>query len=212
MRLNALLLAVAVVTGCSDQTPSRMTVPADTVIVNTTLIEPLDVHVVDRDGAVIRGRAIRYSTTSRDSTLEIRGGNAIQCRRDGVALVRVTAGRFTDSVAVRCDIIERIIAEELVCTRIGDPPIPLSVAAFDAEGREISNPRLYIRADSSFVRIGSGFITPLKSGDGDIEFTNGRHRATTLIRVLDTGRVVSARGSRVIKARDRMFEGVCGAR
>ena len=193
--------------GCSDATPARIVTAADTLIINTTLVEPLDVHVVNRKGVVVPGVPIQYSMTALDSALVIRDGNRIQCRKDGITRVTLSAGKLTSSATVRCDIIEKIVAESVMCTRLGDPPLRLSVAAFDRSGNEIPNPRLYIISDSSFVRIANGLITPLKAGDGDVDYTNGRRRAVTLLRVLDTAAITDS--SRTVKARNEMFEPVC---
>jgi len=206
-RLTA-ALSVVTAMGCSDTAPARIVVAADTLVVNTTIVEPLDVHVVNRQGAVVQRVPIQYSITAPDSILVIRDGNRIQCRSDGVARVMLTAGRLKTSATVRCDIIEKIIAEGLVCTRMGDPPLRLSVAAFDNSGNAIANPRLYVISDSSLVRIANGFITPLKAGDGDIDYTNGRHRTVTLIRILDRASVVDSSSPRS-KSRNAMFRPVC---
>lgn len=200
-------LLVAGVVGCSDATPARIVTAADTLIINTTMVEPLDVHVVNRQGLVVPGVPIHYALATTDSTLVIRDGNRIQCRKDGVTRVALSAGKLTSSATVRCNIIEKIVAERVVCTRLGDPPPRLSVAAFDRDGNQIQNPRLYIISDSSFVRIANGMITPLKAGDGDVDYTNGRHRAVTLLRVLDTAAIIDS--SRIVKARNEMFEPVC---
>ncbi len=173
------------------------------------MLEPLDAKVVDRSGSVIRGAAITYSSAASDSVLTIRDGRAVQCRNDGVSPVVLSSGGIKSTVMVHCDIIENITAEAFVCTRLGDAPIPLSVAATDRNGNAISNPRIYVTTDSSFLRVKDGLITPLKAGDGDIDFTNGRRRAVTLVRVLDTAKVSAAR---VIHARDKMFAPVCAQR
>ena len=206
MRLIAVLLVVGII-GCSDKSPARIAASADTLIVNSTLLEPLDVHVVDRKGVVVPGVPIQYMMADGDSTLVIRDRNRIQCQKDGIAHVALSAGELTSSATVRCDIIEKIVAEGMVCTRLGEPPLHLSLAAFDRHGNSIPNPRLYIISDSSFVRIANGLITPLRAGDGDIDYTNGRHRGVTLLRVLDTAAVADS--SRTIKARNEMFEPVC---
>jgi hypothetical protein len=207
MRLIAILFVVSV-TGCSDTTPARIALSGDTVIVNTTTVAPLDVHVVNRKGVVLPQIPVRYSMTDPDSTA-VTQGNGIQCRNDGVARVSLSAGRLASSVMVRCHIIEKIVAEGLVCTRLGDPPVRLSATAFDRDGNEISAPRMDIITDSSFVRIANGLIIPLRAGDGDIDYTNGRRRGVTLLRVLDTAAVVDSVRSHSIKARDEMFEPVC---
>lgn len=202
-------LFVCSVTGCSDTTPAQIAVQSDTLIVNTTTVEPLDVQVLNRKGAVVRGVPIEYSTTESDSTLVVRDGSRIQCRGDGTTRVTLTAGKLATSAIVRCDIIEKIVAEGLVCTRLGDPPLHLSIAAFDRDGNAIANPRLYVLTDSSFVRIANGLITPLRAGDGDIDYTTGRRRAVTLLRVLERTGTLDSSSS--IAARNKMFESVCAA-
>jgi hypothetical protein len=194
--------------GCEDKKPARIESPSDTLVVNTTTVDPLDVHVVDRKGAVIPAAAIDYSTDAPDSILMIRGGRAIQCRNDGTARVMLESGKLRSSVTVRCDIIDKIEAAAVICTQLGDPPIPLSVSAFDRDGNAVPAPRLYVTADSLFVRISNGLITPLRAGDGDIGYTNGRRRSFTLLRVLDSAANVKS-DSRFIHARDSMFTGVC---
>ncbi|HEX6575881.1 MAG TPA: hypothetical protein VF042_13005 [Gemmatimonadaceae bacterium] len=207
---SVILLTASV--GCADNTPARIATSADTVTVNTTMLEPLDAHVVNEKGDVVPADVIRYSTTA-DSIVAIRDGTAVQCRNDGIAPVTLTSGKLTSTVLVRCAIIEKIVAEPYVCMRLGEPPAPLSVAAFDRQGGSIAAPRLLLLTDSSFVRIIDGKIVPLKAGDGDIGYTNGRRRAVTLLRVLDTARTSSsATQPRIIHARDRMFDPVCAGK
>jgi hypothetical protein len=209
-RLVSLLVVVGA--ACTDATPVRIAGATDTVVINTTMLERLDAKVVNRNGVAIAGTRVAYASTAPDSILAIRGLNSIQCRNDGVARVTLSAGKLSSSVMVRCNIIEKIVAEQLVCTRLGNRPLSLSVAAYDRDGNVIPSPRLYIISDSSLVRIANGFMTPLRSGDGDIDYTNGRHRAVTLIRVLDTAAIAdSGRLSRTLTVRDKMFESVCAA-
>ena len=207
IRLISILLVAGVI-GCSDKTPARIALPSDTVIVNTTMIGGLGAQVVNRDGVVLPRMPIRYSTTTPDS-IAIVYENGVQCRHDGVTRVMLSAGRLTSPAMVRCHIIEKLVAEGVVCTRLGDSPVPMSVAAFDHDGNAIPSPRIYIKSDSTFVRVANGFITPLKAGDGDVDYTSGRRRAVTLLRVLDTAAVVDSSRVRIIQARDEMFEPVC---
>lgn len=207
MRAVLIPLLVANV-GCFDRTPVRIAAASDTVTVNTTMLEPIEARVVNRKGAVIRGAAIEYSSTAPDSILTVRDGRAIQCRNDGLAPVTLTSGRITSIVTVRCEIIERLEAEPFVCMRLGDPPVPMSVTALDKTGHVVSTPRIYLYTDSSFLKVKDGMVSPLKAGDGDLWFTNGRRRAITLVRVLDTASVANSK-VRVIHARDRMLAPVC---
>ena len=206
--LRRLYLIVVAGVACSHSTPSRIVASSDTVVVNTTMLEPVEAHVLNRKGAVIHGAPIDYTTTASDSILAVRDGRAVQCRNDGAAPVTLSSGGIKSTVIVRCEIIEKLEAEPFVCMRLGGPAVPLSVTGMDKNGNPIPAPRVYLRTDSSFVRVMNGLVYPLKAGDGDLWYTNGRRRAFTLIRVLDTVAVGKSK-ARLIHARDKMFAPVC---
>ena len=111
---------------------------SDTVIVNSRRATPLSIQALDAAGRAVAGAPIRYAWAGGDS-LPVDTAGTVTCTRSGDLAVRVSLGRISARVFVRCRPVEYVRFPGPVQFILGDSemnrPVPLPVSAYGADGR-----------------------------------------------------------------------------
>ena len=113
---------------------------SDTVIVNSRRATALPIQALDAAGRAVAGAPIRYAWAGGDS-LPVDTAGTVTCTRPGDLAVRVSLGRISARVFVRCRPVEYVRFPGPVQFILGDSemnrPIQLPVTAYGADGRPV---------------------------------------------------------------------------
>ena len=164
--LGACVIACA---GCADSVPARIVVPADTLVINSTLWTPTGIRVLNREGELIVHPHVSFSTAP-DSLLEVSSGGAVNCYDDGVGTVAAVAGALRQHITIVCRLVHRFSPIGQAHLLAGGAPAPLAFSAYDAQGRVMRVVRLRLFVDglegssADVIALRHGLVYGLRPG------------------------------------------------
>jgi hypothetical protein len=165
---SALLVVALGANACADNIPARIELPADTLILNSTMWAPLNVRVLNRKGGVIEHASVSYTNTA-PPRLQVDRNGAVNCEEDGTYVIVVTAGRAVASLPIRCHLARRFDGSGIQSLIAGGPPVPFGLAAYDRQGHLIQHVRLpLIITDTTIIQLRDGMVYGLKPGSAMI--------------------------------------------
>ncbi|HET9685496.1 MAG TPA: hypothetical protein VFP15_15430 [Gemmatimonadaceae bacterium] len=166
----AALFACAITSaGCRETRPARIEVPSDTVTVNSTLFTPVGIRVLDEHGETLPDTLIHYAVADT-SILGMGSHDLVNCHDDGTTVITATSGDISARVVIRCRVVRRFGAPQIVELVAGGPPASLDIVALDSVGNVMSPVRLQATiSDSTVIALRNGEVYGLKPGYASID-------------------------------------------
>jgi hypothetical protein len=168
IRSVASMVGTLIASACADTLPARIQVPRDTLILNSTMWTPLDVRVLNREGAVIEHASVSYTHTA-PPRLQVDRNGAVNCEEDGTYVIVVSAGTAAARLPIRCHLARRFGDSGIQSLIAGGQPVPFGLSAYDEQGHLIQHVRLpLIITDTTTIQLRDGMVYGLKPGRATI--------------------------------------------
>ena len=155
----------------------RLAVESDTLMISTAQSVNIPVHAVGRDGRLVSG--VRLIFSSNSSVLRTWPDGRIACTRSGDAVVTIAAHAITTRIVALCRRrmwLTLSVAGASDTLWVGGPPREISVVAYDSANHPVHLPsgtataRIY---DDSIARIVGGRVYALSRGRTRVDLAFG---------------------------------------
>lgn len=179
-------LSCVTLAACVGGTPARIVAgEADTVVVNNRQSVPIPARLLDADGRTLRAKDLRWRWVAGDH-VPITADGRVSCARPGDAEVRVSQGRLSTRVVLRCRPVAGFYLPERVEIVLGGAPVALPVRPVGVDDRPVTlfEGRAGVR-DSAVAVMREGRLVARRRGMTDVDVQVGDCTTTVGVAVVE---------------------------